>query len=134
MANTFREAHLINGMLSSAEIWYGLQKNGITQLEEIDKLLLRRILEAPDSTCIESLFLELGLIPINIILMARRVNQLHYFATLDKKEMLYKSVIAQWKYPVKDDRTLEVKKNLKELDIDLTLKEIKKKFKIVSRG
>ena len=28
MANTFREAHLINGMLSSAEIWYGLQKKG----------------------------------------------------------------------------------------------------------
>ena len=65
------------------------RKKEITQLEEIDKLLLRRILEAPDSTCIESLFLELGLIPINIILMARRVNQLHYFATLDKKEMLY---------------------------------------------
>ena len=95
MANTFREAHLINGMLSSAEIWYGLQKNEIIQLEEIDKLLLRRILEAPDSTCIESLFLELGLIPINIILMARRVNQLHYFETLDKKEMLYKCFISQ---------------------------------------
>ena len=129
MANTFREAHLINGMLSSAEIWYGLQKNEITQLEEIDKLLLRRILEAPDSTCIESLFLELGLIPINIILMARRVNQLHYFATLDKKEMLYKFFISQWKYPVKDDWTLEVKENLKELDIDLTLEEIQKKSK-----
>ena len=30
MANTFREAHLINGMLNSAEIWYGLEKNEIT--------------------------------------------------------------------------------------------------------
>ena len=116
-------------MLNSAEIWYGLEKNEIAQLEEIDRLLLRRILEAPDSTCVKSLYLELGLIPIHIILKARRVNQLHYFATLDEKEMAHKFFLSQWKYPVRDDWTLEAKENLKELDINLTLEEIKKKSK-----
>ena len=58
MATTFREAHLINGMLTSAEIWYGLQKNEVEELEAIDRMLLRRVLGAPDSTCKESLYLE----------------------------------------------------------------------------
>ena len=77
----------------------------------------------------ESLYLELGLIPIHIILKARRVNQLHYFSTLDEKEMAHKFFLSQWKYPVRDDWTLEAKENLKELDINLTLEEIKKKSK-----
>ena len=47
-------------MLTNSEIWYSLRKTEIAELEEVDKLLLRRVLEAPTSVCIESLFLELG--------------------------------------------------------------------------
>ena len=90
-------------------------------------MLLRRILAAPDSTCIESLYLELGLIPIHVLLKARRVIYLHYLATQNENEMLYKTFIAQWKYPVKDDWTEEAKSNLSELKINLSLEEIKKK-------
>ena len=68
-----RQAHLINGMLTNFEIWYGLRESEIAELEEVDKLLLRRILGAPDSTCIESLYLELGVTPIHVTLKARRV-------------------------------------------------------------
>jgi hypothetical protein len=60
IAITLREAHLINGMLTNFEIWYGLRESEIAEVEEVDKLLLRRILVAPDSTCIASLYLELG--------------------------------------------------------------------------
>ena len=99
-------------MLTSAEIWYGLQISEEQELEKIDKILLRRILEAPNSVCIESLYLELGLIPLHIILKARRINYLHYLANLSEKEMLYKAFIAQWTYPVKDGWTIKVKENL----------------------
>ena len=58
-------------MLTSSEIWYGMQSSEEEELEKIDKILLRRILEAPDSVCVESLYLELGLIPIHILLKAR---------------------------------------------------------------
>jgi hypothetical protein len=61
IAVTLREAHLINGMLTSTDILYGLRNKEIEQLEEVDKLLIRSILNAPISTCIESLYLELGL-------------------------------------------------------------------------
>ena len=122
IAITLREAHLINGMLTNFEIWYGLRENEITALEEVDRLLLRRILEVPDSTCLESLYLELGNIPIHILLKARRINELHHLASLDQNSMLYKVFITQWKYPAKDDWTLKVKENLKELNIVLRYK------------
>ena len=96
-------------------------------MEEVDKLLLRRILGAPDSTCIESLYLELGVTPIHVTLKARRVNYLHYLATLEENSMLHQVVTIQWKYPVKDNWTLKVNENLKELDLSLSLDEIKKK-------
>ena len=61
--------------------------------------------------------------------MDRRINQLHYFATLDESEMVHKFFMAQWKYPAKGDWTFEVKENLEELNINLTLDEIKVKSK-----
>lgn len=88
-------------------------------------MLIRGILEVPSSSCIESLYLELGLIPIK----AHKVNYLHYLATLKENEMLSKVFKTQWNYPVKDDWTLEVKKNLEELEIDLSLEKIKMKSK-----
>ena len=50
MAVTLREAHLINGMMSSSETLYGLKKKEIDQMEEVDKMLIRKILDAPIST------------------------------------------------------------------------------------
>ena len=114
-------------MLTNFEIWYGLRESEIAELEEVDKLLLRRIVGAPDSTCIESLYLELGVTPIHVTLKARRVNYLHYLATLEENSMLHQVFTTQWKYPVKDDWTLKVEENLKELDISLSLDEMKKK-------
>ena len=61
IAVTLREAHLINGMMSSAETWYGLRKHAIEKMEEVDKMLLRKILDAPISRCIESLYLEFSI-------------------------------------------------------------------------
>ena len=105
IAISLRESYLINGMLTSSEVWYGMKNDEEQELEKIDKILLRRILEAPDSACIESLYLELGLIPLHIILKARRINYLHYLTNLSENEMLHKVFMAQWRYPVKDDWT-----------------------------
>ena len=96
IAVILREARLINGMLTNVEVWYGLQKNEINEFEEVDKLLLRRILQAPSSACIESLYLELGLTPIRGIIKARRINYLHTLLNLKEEEMLHKFFKCQW--------------------------------------
>ena len=127
IAVTLREAHLINGMLSSTEILYGLKKKEIEQLEEIDKMLIRSILNAPISSCVESLYLELGLIPISIIIKSRRISYYHYLVNLDENEMLFKFFETQYKYPVKDDWTLQVVEDLKDFGIPESFKFMRSK-------
>ena len=128
-AVTLREAHLVNGMLSTTEILYGLRKREIDELEEVDKILIRNILNAPVSSCIESLYLELGLIPISIIIKARRISYFHYLVNLDEKEMLYQFFETQYKYPSKDDWTTQVVEDLKDFEIpeDFTFMRSKSK-------
>ena len=97
------------------------------ELEEVDKLLIRRILNTPLSACVESLYLELGLTPIHIIIKSRRVKYLHYLLRLKESEMLFKVFQAQLKYPVRDDWTITVKQDLEDLRINLSFEEIKGK-------
>ena len=44
IATSLREAYLVNGMLTSSEIWYGMQSKEEEELEKIDRILLRRVL------------------------------------------------------------------------------------------
>ena len=122
---TLREALLINGMLTSAEIWYGMKKKEINELEEVDKILLRKVLNAPSSSCTESLYLELGLIPLHVILKARRINYLHYLVNLNEEEMLAKFFKIQCKYPYKEDWTKQVQEDLEVFGLDNDLEKIK---------
>ena len=129
IAVTLRESLLVNGMLTNAEIWYGISKSEINELEDVDKLLMRRVLESPSSSCVESLYLELGIIPISILIKARRVNYLHYLVNLSESEMLSKVFKTQWRFPTKDDWTTQVQEDLKDFEIDLSLEEMKSKSK-----
>ena len=47
IATTLREAKLLNGILTNTDVWYSLQKNEVAELEEVDRMLLRRIHGAP---------------------------------------------------------------------------------------
>ena len=116
-------------MLSITKILYGLRKREIDELEEVDKILIRNILNAPVSSCIESLYLELGLIPISIILKARRISYFHYLVNLDEKEMLYQFFETQYKYPSKDDGTTQLVEDLKDFEIPEDFKFMRSKSK-----
>ena len=55
-----RESKFLNGILTNCDIWYGLNKEEINEFECIDRILLRKFLNAPISNPSESLYLELG--------------------------------------------------------------------------
>ena len=131
IAATLRESMLINGILTNCDVWYGLTNNDINQLEEVDKLLLRRVLNVASSCPIEALYLEMGCIPIGLIIKARRLNYLHYLVSRRENEMLHKFFITQWKYPaVRGEWTEQVKLDLSEFDIVEDLQWIKSKSKL----
>ena len=125
IALVLREGLLVNGILYNTEVWYGTNESQINELEDVDRLLLRRILKAPISTPQEALYLELGLLPIPYIIKGRRIMFLHYLMQLEEYEMLHQFFQAQWNQPSRNDWVLTVQENLQELDITLTLQQIK---------
>ena len=70
----------------------------VTKLEEVDRLLMRKIFQVASSCPIEALYLESGCIPLGIIIKSRRINYLHHLATRREEEMLTKVFMTQWNY------------------------------------
>ena len=129
IAKILREARLINAILTNAEVWYSLGNREIADLQQVDYMMLRKVLAVPSSVSIESLYLELGIIPLNIILKSRRINYLHYLANQKENSMLFKVFINQWRRPVKGDWVEEAKMNLEEFEINLSLDDLRNKSK-----
>ena len=122
-----RESLFLNGILTNAEIWYGISSVDLKPLIDLDRFLLRKILNTPMSTPVESLYLELGLLDIETIIKARRINYLFYILRKSQSDMLYRFFIAQWRYPSKQDWAELVKKDLIDFNLPTELDLIKSK-------
>ena len=92
----------------------------------VDRMLLRKILDTPVSTPVEGIYLELGILSIGTIIKARRINYLRYLLSLDENDMTYKVFLTQWNHPVKQDWTLQVRKDLSDFKIEPNLSNLKK--------
>ena len=126
-----RESMFLNGVIYSSESWYRVTEEEIEELEKLDNILLRYIFEVPQSVPVVSLFLESGSVRIRNILKARRMNFLHQLANLDKQEMEYKFFKCQWDHPSPQDWTEQVKNDLSEVGIPVSLDFITSKSEYV---
>ena len=100
VAVLLRNALLVSSMLCNAEAWYNTSKEDIQMLEKIDEQLLRKILKAPSKTPKEMLFLELGCIPLWLIIRSKRMNFLHYISNQPNASILKKVLDEQLKKPI----------------------------------
>ena len=124
-----RESIFINGILTNAEIWYNLSKDDIKELEDLDLVLLRKVMKVPFTTPTEAFYLELGIITIGTILKMRRVKYLHYLLHRREEDMLYRFFITQLYNPTPGDWTEQVKKDFESLDIPFDFDYIRNKSK-----
>ena len=67
----------------------------------------------------------MGCKPLRYYLSAKRVNFLHYILNLDENDLLKKFYNCQQNNPSKADWCLTVEEDLKELEIELNMSEIK---------
>ena len=125
---------LINGTTTNAEIWYNFSPSDSQEFDNLDKLFFRRLLRVPKSTPIESFYLEMGAIPVSIIIQMRRLNYLNSILRRGKSGMLYSFFITQWFNPSKGDWTEQVKADLKEFEIPIDLNFISSKSKSPSKN
>ena len=117
IALLLRESMFLSSILNNIEVWYAIKKSEIEALEALDRILLRKIMQAPATTPKESFYLEMGLIPIGILLKMRRIMYLHYLLNRPRSEMLAQFFWAQWNDPFKGDWTTSVRQDLVELDL-----------------
>ena len=127
MSMLLRDSMLINGTLTNAEIWYNVTKTELEEFESLDRLFFRRLLEVPITTPTEAYYLEFGVLPINVIVKARRINYLHSILKKDKKGMVYSFFITQWYQPSKGDWTEQVRRDLVDFSIPCSFQFIESK-------
>ena len=119
-----RSANLINGMLTNSEAWYGVTKDNIEQLEQVDEQLLRRVLEVGSCCPKEMLYLETGAIPFRFIMLKRRLMFLHYIMNESRESLIYKFLDAQKNNPCRNDWVSTVQGDLDDLEIGLSFEDI----------
>ena len=122
-----RESIFLNGILTNAEVWYSITKEEIKQFEDLDLTLMRKLLKVPFTTPSEAFYLELGILPIGVIIKARRVNYLHYVLQRQENEMLYTFFMTQWHNETPGDWTQQIKIDLEDLKIPCDFEFIKSK-------
>ena len=129
MAKLFRNSLFLSSILLNCEAWYGLTMKDIEIFENLDTMLLKKIFETPKSTPNVSVYLELGCIPIRFIIKNRRLMFLHYLLQQDADSLLSKFFVAQYEKPTKGDWWFDVKKDLIDLELEMSLEEIKRMSK-----
>ena len=133
IALILRNSLLVNSVLTNCEVWYGLTMQDVIHLEQIDEIFLRKLLEAPSSSPKCMLYLETGVKPICFVIKMRRLMFLQYVLKEDSNSLISKFFHAQDSAPQRNDWSLTCRKDLEELNLNLTFKEIgtqsKNKFK-----
>ena len=127
VAFLLRESIFLSSVLTNSEVWYGVTKTDLEELELLDRTLLKRIFSVPDSTPTTALYLETGCMRIGTIIKARRVNFLHYLVKLDEGEMLSRFFHCQWLDEAQLDWTKQVKIDLADFNLQTNLECIRKK-------
>ena len=125
VALILRNSLFLSSFLFNSEAWYNVSPTDIDELEKVDAILLRKILECPESTPKEILYLELTCLPIRFILMSRRILFLQTILQESENSLMYRFFQAQHNNPTKGDWCQSVEKSLKDLDLNLSFSHVK---------
>ena len=126
---TLRESMLLNGMLFNCEAWNYITEKQLEILEEVDLMMLRKVMKTNVKTAKESLFLESGCLPIRFVIAKRILMFLWNILKRDKKEMIRKVYEVQKVHGMKDDWAETVRMDILEYDINLSDEIISKMSK-----
>ena len=122
----FRDCMLVNGILTNANVWYQIKDAQIDTLENIDLMLIRKLVKGHSKAPKEAFYLETGLLPIRFVIKKRRLMFLHNILNLPGHEIVRKVYNVQKQITTKNDWYNLVQENKTELKITLSDEEISK--------
>ena len=83
-----RECMLLNGILTNSEVWYPINDTQLEVLEDIDLMLIRKLMKGHAKTAKEAFHMETGLLPVRFVCMKRRMMYLHHILSKPESEMI----------------------------------------------
>ena len=125
IAILLRNSLFVSSVLCNSEAWFNLTKAELNMIETVDLELLRKILKAPQSTPKESLFLELGVLPLRKIILQRRMNFLFYIIRQKNDSILARVFNTQMKNRTSKDWVTRILTDLKELELNVNFVDMK---------
>ena len=130
-----RNSLLISSILTSCEAWYYLTKKEIEHLNYPDKFILQKLFEVPRTVPTEMFFLELGIIPIQFIIIQRRLIYFQHIMKQEESSLIYSFIKTQFESMKHKDWIKTVIENIQYLQLNLTFSEIKniskRKFRLL---
>jgi hypothetical protein len=121
----FLNVMLRSSILYASETYYNLKENEIRSLERIEESFMRQLLKTSKGCPIVQLYLELGQIPARFDILKLRLFYLKYILDQTEDSLLYKFFSLQLANPTKFDWASTCLNDLKNMDIQLSLSEIK---------
>ena len=76
IALLLRNSLFLSSILNNAEVMYNLSKSEIEEFDQLDLVLMRKIMNAPLTTPKEAFYLELDVIPPSTIIKIKRATYL----------------------------------------------------------
>ena len=125
IALIFRDSMIVSKLVSSTETWYGVSDQQYSKLEQIDEMFMTKIFELPKSVPKLSLYAECGRIPLRFVIQKKRLMFWWDIMNKDENELLYKFYSAQKLRPVKNDYVLQIKKDLGDIQWEISENEVK---------
>ena len=90
VALLLRNSLLWSSMLINCEAWVNISNKNLRSLEQVDEMLLSRILDCAGNTSNAMKYLELGIYPIRFEIYRRTVLFLQYIRKEDESSMINK--------------------------------------------
>ena len=112
-------------MIFNGEVWYDVTRKEIEDLESVDRMFLNQLMGIPKTAPMEAVYLELGIMPIRMIIKQRRLKYLYYLLKRKSNQMISHFFLAQSNNPSPGDWTETVKKDMEDVGIDLEKEDIK---------
>ena len=119
-----RDSVFLSKMLLNSEVWHSLTKCQIEDLEKVDRVLLRHVLNAHSKTAIEWLYAETGKLDLKHLIQVRRLMYLWHILNRDKSELIYRIYQTQKISNSIGDWVRIIESDKKELNINMTDEEI----------
>ena len=133
VALILRSSLLLSSILLNSEAWVNLTEKNIRTLEQMDEMLLSKIMGCDSNTSNVFKYLELGVCPVRFEIKKRKLLFLHYLLKEDSSTMVYKVLKATVENPVKNDFVQTCEKYMRELNINLTFEQFGKLSKWSAR-